>query len=170
MQINIAARHGHLSEETRSRIAAKGEKLPRLFERLTAIEFTVDLEHADAPAVELRVSAEHKHDFVATETAESLLAAVDGKAVLDGGRIDGTAALSQLTARVGDDARNAQLNLDAQQAIDDQVTAERESVSGVNLDEEAANMLRFQQAYQAAAQVIATADTMFQSLLGAVRR
>jgi putative sigma-54 modulation protein len=78
VQINIAARHGHLSEETRSRIAAKGEKLPRLFERLTVIEFTVDLEHADAPAVELRVSAEHKHDFVATETAESLLAAVDG--------------------------------------------------------------------------------------------
>lgn len=99
-----------------------------------------------------------------------LLAGVDGKAVLDGGRIDVTAALSQLTARVGGDARNAQLNLDAQQAIDDQVTAERESVSGVNLDEEAANMLRFQQAYQAAAQVIATADTMFQSLLGAVRR
>lgn len=98
------------------------------------------------------------------------LAAVDGQAVLDGGRTDVTAALSQLTARVGGDARHAQLNLDAQQAIDEQVLAERESVSGVNLDEEAANMLRFQQAYQAAAQVIATADTMFQSLLGAVRR
>ena len=67
-------------------------------------------------------------------------------------------------------ARHAQLNLDAQQVMDDQILAERESVSGVNLDEEATNMLRFQQAYQAAAQVIATADTMFQALLGAVRR
>lgn len=99
-----------------------------------------------------------------------LLAAVDGQALLDGGRVDVTAAQSQLTARVGGDARHAQLNLDAQQAVDAQVTAERESVSGVNLDEEAADMMRFQQAYQAAAQVIATADTMFQALLSAVRR
>lgn len=99
-----------------------------------------------------------------------LLMGVDNKAVLDNGRTGLTAAMSQLTARVGGDARHAQLNLDAQQAIDDQATAERESVSGVNLDEEATDMLRFQQAYQAAAQVIATADTMFQSLLAAVRR
>ncbi len=99
-----------------------------------------------------------------------LLAAVDSQSVLNGGRTDITAGMSQLTARAGGDARHAQLNLDAQQAIDDQVLAERESVSGVNLDEEATNMLRYQQAYQAAAQVIATADTMFQSLLGAVRR
>ncbi len=99
-----------------------------------------------------------------------LLAAVDAKAVLNGGRNDVTAGLSQLTARVGGDARHAELNLDAQQVMDEQILAERESVSGVNLDEEATNMLRYQQAYQAAAQVIATADTMFQALLGAVRR
>ncbi|BAO44294.1 flagellar hook-associated protein FlgK [Thiolapillus brandeum] len=46
----------------------------------------------------------------------------------------------------------------------------RDAVSGVNLDEEAANLVRFQQAYQAAAQVIATANEMFDTLLGAVRR
>ncbi len=99
-----------------------------------------------------------------------LLAGVDSQAVLNGGRLDVTAGLSQLTARVGGDARHNALSLEAQQAIDDQATAERESVSGVNLDEEAANMLRFQQAYQAAAQIIATADSMFQSLLAAVAR
>ncbi len=54
--------------------------------------------------------------------------------------------------------------------IDTQVAAERESVSGVNLEEEAADLLRYQQAYQAAAQIIATADAMFQTLLSAVRR
>ncbi len=43
-------------------------------------------------------------------------------------------------------------------------------MSGVNLDEEAANLMRFQQAYQAIAQVITAADTMFQTLLGALRR
>jgi flagellar hook-associated protein 1 FlgK len=40
----------------------------------------------------------------------------------------------------------------------------------VNLDEEAANLLRYQQAYQAAAQVIAVTNTLFDTLLGAVRR
>ena len=66
--------------------------------------------------------------------------------------------------------RHASLGLEAQTAIHAQVTAERESVSGVNLDEEAADLMRFQQAYQAAAQVISTADSMFQTLLSAVRR
>ena len=54
--------------------------------------------------------------------------------------------------------------------LHEQAQAARDSVSGVNLDEEAANMLRLQQAYQAAAQIISTADSMFQTLLGAVRR
>jgi flagellar hook-associated protein 1 FlgK len=44
-----------------------------------------------------------------------------------------------------------------------------QSVAGVNLDEEAANMVRFQQAYMAAAQMIRVADTIFQSVLEAVR-
>ena len=90
--------------------------------------------------------------------------------MLDGGTTSLTTSLSQLTARVGSDARHADLTLEAQQTIHGQITAERDSVSGVNLDEEAADLLRFQQAYQAAAQVIATADTLFQTLLGAVRR
>jgi flagellar hook-associated protein 1 FlgK len=40
----------------------------------------------------------------------------------------------------------------------------------VNLDEEAANMLRYQQAYQAAAQIIRVASTLFDSLLAATQR
>lgn len=77
MQISISARHGHLSEATQAKITAKLEKLPKYFERLTAVELTVNLEHRDAPAVDLRVSAEHKHDFVATEQGQELMAAVD---------------------------------------------------------------------------------------------
>ncbi|WP_133500801.1 flagellar hook-associated protein FlgK [Cognatilysobacter terrigena] len=98
-----------------------------------------------------------------------LLATLDDKTVLDGGTTGMTTGLSRITARVGSASSNAQMNLDAQQVLHDQITAERDSVSGVNLDEEAADMLRYQQAYQAAAQVISTAETMFQTLLGAVR-
>ena len=78
MQVNISARHGHLSDATREKITAKVEKLARLFERLLAIEVTVDLEHEQTPTVDVRVSAEHKHDFVAAEQSTNLMAALDG--------------------------------------------------------------------------------------------
>ena len=45
----------------------------------------------------------------------------------------------------------------------------RNNLSGVNLDEEAAKMLQFQQAYQACAQMIQTSGTMFDSLITAIR-
>ncbi len=81
MQIRISTRHGHLSEETQEKITSKMEKLTRFFERLAEIEVTIDLEHPDSPSVDLRVSAEHKHDFVATSRSENLIASVD--AVID---------------------------------------------------------------------------------------
>ncbi len=78
MLINISARHGHLSDATQEKARAKLEKLSRLFERLTSIQLTVDLADRDAPSVELTVSAEHKHDFVATEQNGDLMQSLDG--------------------------------------------------------------------------------------------
>ena len=46
----------------------------------------------------------------------------------------------------------------------------RDAVSGVNLDEEAANLMRYQQAYQAAAQVASVANTIFQTMIDTFRR
>ncbi|MFH1269338.1 MAG: ribosome-associated translation inhibitor RaiA [Planctomycetota bacterium] len=77
MEITISTRHGHISEETQAKIASKVEKLGRLFDRLTGIEVTIDLEHRDMPSIDLRVSAEHRHDFVATSQSEDLLASTD---------------------------------------------------------------------------------------------
>ena len=76
MQIKISARHGHLSEATQQFIREKAEKLLRFFDRLTSIEVTVDLQE-EASVVEFNVSAEHKHDFVASERNKDVLAAVD---------------------------------------------------------------------------------------------
>lgn len=78
MQINIAVRHGHLSAATQSKITAKVSRLSRYFERLSAIDVTVELEHETTPLVEIRVDAEHKHDFVATEQSGDLWRSVDG--------------------------------------------------------------------------------------------
>lgn len=77
VQINISTRHGQLADGTRERIQGKVEKLGKFFERLTAIQVTVDLEREQTPLVELIVSAEHKHDFVASDRTESLMASVD---------------------------------------------------------------------------------------------
>ena len=76
MQMNISVRHGHVSDATQAMVREKLEKLLRLYDRISAIEITVDLEHRDQPAVDLKVSAK-KHDFVAEAQAENLLAAVD---------------------------------------------------------------------------------------------
>jgi putative sigma-54 modulation protein len=77
VQIKISARHGHLSDDTQAKIREKLDKLPRFYDRLTAIDVTVDLEHRDSPDVDLRVSAEHKHDFVAVCRSLELMASID---------------------------------------------------------------------------------------------
>ncbi|HEX6962652.1 MAG TPA: ribosome-associated translation inhibitor RaiA [Lacipirellula sp.] len=77
MQLSITARHGHLTEATQEKLKAKAEKLSRIFERLMAIEIVVDLNNSQRPKVDLKVSAEHKHDFVAHEQGDSLVGAVE---------------------------------------------------------------------------------------------
>jgi len=97
------------------------------------------------------------------------LSNLDDARALNGGTVSLNGAVGGLTTMVGSAARQAEYSADAQQVLYDQALADRESISGVNLDEEAADMLRLQQAYQAAARIISTADTMFQSILAAVR-
>ncbi len=76
MQVAITSRHGHLSPGAQDYIRQKAEKLLTFFERVTAITITTDIQH-DQPVVEILVNAEHKHDFVATESAVSVTAAFD---------------------------------------------------------------------------------------------
>ena len=97
------------------------------------------------------------------------LGKVANQGVLDGGVTSVGRAYSQLVSQAGSAGAVAQDDLTTQKAVLTQATASQQSVSGVNLDEEAANLVRFQQAYQASAQVISTANTLFNSLLGAVR-
>ena len=75
-----------------------------------------------------------------------------------------------LVGRVGTVTRQAELNSSAQNRLLQDSVQAKESVSGVNLDEEAVNLTKFQQAYQAAAQVISTSDELFQTLLSVVAR
>ena len=97
------------------------------------------------------------------------LAAVMSEGLLDGGRVSLDSANAALVARLGSSAQQAAIAGQAQQALLTQAEQAMASVSGVNLDEEAANLVRYQQAYQAMAQVIQVADSTFQTLLSALR-
>ena len=78
MQINVSARHGHLSPASQSKVVAKVSRLKRYFDRLTALNVTVDLANPQLPAVEIVASAEHFHDMVSHELAPQFWRSVDG--------------------------------------------------------------------------------------------
>jgi len=74
-------------------------------------------------------------------------------------------AYAQLASAIGSDTQRVRNGSEAQQALLDNTVQTQQSLSGVNLDEEAANLLRFQQAYQAAARIIQTSSTLFDTIL-----
>ena len=70
-----------------------------------------------------------------------------------------------LVNRIGVQAVQAEIGRDAQKVVFDQAQESRDRTSGVNLDEELSDLLRYQQAYQANAQVIQTASRLFDALM-----
>jgi putative sigma-54 modulation protein len=76
VQISISTRHGELTSEQHSHLHEKSEKLLKYFGRIMAVEVAVD-HGKQAWDVEIRVSAEHKHDFVAREVGPTPEAAMD---------------------------------------------------------------------------------------------
>ena len=89
--------------------------------------------------------------------------------VTEGGTETFSQKLSSTTSVVGSDASNASFSAETALALYTQAYNRNQSESGVNLDEEAANLLQFQQAYQAASQVITTSNTIFETILSALR-
>ncbi|CAN7685215.1 flagellar hook-associated protein FlgK [Duganella sp. LjRoot269] len=95
----------------------------------------------------------------------ALLAGLQTKNILDNGNATYQTSYAQMVNFVGNKAREAQISGSAADAAVSQATAQRESVSGVNLDEEAANLLRYQQAYQACGKVMQVASQLFDTLI-----
>jgi len=98
-----------------------------------------------------------------------LLGGLQSNRLLLNGSATYTDTYGQLVAGVGSTTRQSEISSAALNILKEQTIEARESVSGVNLDEEAANMLKFQQAYSAAAQMISVADNLFNSLINAFR-
>lgn len=94
-----------------------------------------------------------------------LLGALQTAPKMENGTATYQSAYSTIVAQIGNKAREVEITGQAQQSLLEQAQSTRDQLSGVNLDEEAANLLRYQQAYQAAAKVIGIATTLFDEIL-----
>jgi flagellar hook-associated protein FlgK len=94
-----------------------------------------------------------------------LMVALQDKPVLEGGRTIGDGYID-LVSTVGNKATLGKISQEALQVVYDQAVESRDQVSGVSLDQEAADLIRLQQAYQASAQIIQMSSKIFDSILG----
>ncbi|RFC31875.1 MAG: flagellar hook-associated protein 1 FlgK [Candidatus Nitrotoga sp. MKT] len=94
-----------------------------------------------------------------------LLANLQTKNTIAGGTASYQGAYAQLVSQVGNKTHELEVTSLAQTSMVNQIIQTQQSISGVNLDEEAANLMRYQRAYQAAGKVIQTANTLFDTLL-----
>jgi flagellar hook-associated protein 1 FlgK len=88
--------------------------------------------------------------------------------VLQNGTTSITAGVSAMITGIGSQAQQINTAQTAQAAVNSQAQSSVQSVSGVNLDEEAASLLQWQQAYQAAAQALTIGNTLFTTLIDSV--
>jgi flagellar hook-associated protein 1 FlgK len=89
--------------------------------------------------------------------------------LLDSGTASLADAATRLMSGVGATTQQAQRNAEVQRLSYEDTLRQRQGISGVNLDEEAADLLRYQQAYQASAQVIRAANEVFNMLIDIAR-
>jgi flagellar hook-associated protein 1 len=97
------------------------------------------------------------------------LAGLADTGVLDGGNTSVVDSYSNLTTQVGDAGSQAASELTTQTNLYNEAEGNQQSLAGVNLNTEAASLVQYQQAYQASAQVISTAQQLFTSLITAIQ-
>jgi len=95
-----------------------------------------------------------------------LLGALQRQSTMGNSTVTFNGAYSQLVSEVGNRAMQVNVASTTQDSVTSQIKASQQSISGVNQDEETANLLMYQQMYQANAKVIQTASTIFDAILG----
>lgn len=141
--------------------------------------FAVNLANPNSGALDFDLSAPVKAD-VKNIAAGTTGAAGDGSLALTlsnlrNGAIAGlgtktfSSFYSSMIATVGRDVEFADQSLATQDALVGQVDAQRQSVSGVSIDDEMANMMKLQRSYQAAAKALSAFDQMTEELIGLIR-
>ncbi len=116
-----------------------------------------------------RFSIRFNTDGVSDNRNARAIAALETKGILSNGVVTYGEAYSQVVEEIGTVTNRARLDKEAAKALLDQSVDFRESISGVNLDEEAGRLIQFQAAYNASSQVVAMARELFDTLLSTFR-
>jgi len=118
-----------------------------------------------APAVGDTFTLSPRASGVADGSNALLLGALQRRALVGAGTATFNGAYAQLVSDVGNRTLQVQVARTTQDSLASQIRASQQSVSGVNQDEETANLLQYQQMYQANAKVIQAASTIFDTIL-----
>lgn len=89
--------------------------------------------------------------------------------IFDGSTANYQEAYATLVGNIGSQAQTAEIDRSAQESLLIQAQDRKSQLSGVNLDEEAADLIKYQQAYEASARIITTAQTIFETLISSLR-
>ena len=134
---------------------------------ITFLGASVTLTGAPATGDTFAVGANNASNTGDNSNAFAMIDALQAPA-LNGGTTSLTGVANNLVSQIGVTTQQAQANASAQQSVNQSANDARNNLSGVNLDEEAAKMVQYQQAYQACAQMIQVSNTMFNSLITAI--
>ena len=140
----------------------------------TGVDFFVDLTQQDDAAAQIQVSLTDPQKIAAAGSQEGLpgdntnaraLADLQNQRILDSGTRTLQEFYQRILHEVGSTAQQAQQRYEAWEASLDQLNRMREAVSGVSLDEEMAQLIQYQRAFEASARLIRVADEMLQTIL-----
>lgn len=123
------------------------------------------IELSGSPALNDEFTVGSNTNGVSDNRNALLLAGLQTKNTLLGGTATYQSAYSQIVSSVGVKTRDINVTAQAQATLLTQSQQAQQSLSGVNLDEEASNLLRYQQAYEASAKLMQIASTLFDTLL-----
>lgn len=126
-------------------------------------------EMSGKPAIGDTFTIDYNTNGVSDNRNSELLAALGTANTLNNGSQSFTEGYAGLVETIGVETRQSQLDMDAGKTLLEQSTNQRETLSGVNLDEEAGKLIQYQAAYNASAQVISVAQDLFNTLLQSFR-
>ena len=163
LQINFTApdRYTIVDTKTGTELANRSYD-PRVIEPVIDFEgLSIKLTHAPAVGDSYRIDG--NHDGLGNNV--NMLDMVDlAKKQVKGGKTIHDTYINQVNS-VGNLAQQATITQQALQVVKDQAVSSRDKVSGVNLDDEAADLIRYQQAYQAAAKALQVGSQLLDTII-----
>lgn len=123
---------------------------------------------ANSPAAGDSFVIDYNHGANADNRNALAMASLQKMQILNNGTNTVYDKYQAITGSVSSETHYADLSQQSNQALMDHAQERRDSYSGVNMDEEAANLMRYQQAYQASAQIIAIADNILDTLINMI--